>query len=244
VAVIFDVDGTLVDSERDGHRVAFNRAFEELGLPDRWGVEEYGRLLAITGGERRLDTYLAGRVEDAAQRARLAARLHARKTALFHEMVVAGLVAPRPGVLRLLDELGGAGVRLAVATTGTRAWVLPLLARVFGDARFETVITGDEAPDRKPDSSAYHLAMRELGLGPGGVVAIEDSRNGLIAARAAGLPCVVVVNDYTRHQDVAEAQLVLDGFGDEAASAVALSNPSGLALSPALDLDMLRRVVA
>ncbi|GAC1338470.1 MAG: HAD family hydrolase [Candidatus Dormibacteria bacterium] len=244
VAVIFDVDGTLVDSERDGHRVAFNRAFEEFGMPDRWEVGEYGRLLAITGGERRLDTHLARRIEDAAQRARLATQLHARKTEIFHEMVVSGMVEPRPGVLRLLDELEAAGVRLGVATTGTRAWVLPLLGRVFGATRFETVITGDEAPDRKPDPSAYHLALRELGAGPSGVVAIEDSRNGLVAARGAGLPCVVVVNDYTRGQDFSPAQLVLDGFGDSAVAATPLSNPSGLALSRVLDLTTLRQLVA
>lgn len=243
-AVIFDVDGTLVDSERDGHRVAFNRAFEELGLPDRWGVEEYGRLLAITGGERRLNTHLAGRVDDASRRARLASQVHARKTEIFHEMVVAGMIEPRPGAVRLLDELEAAGVRLAVATTGTRAWVLPLLSRVFGPKRFEAVVTGDEAPDRKPDPSAYRLAMRHLGVEASGVVSVEDSRNGLVAAHAAGLPCVVVVNDYTRHQDFDEAELVLDGYGDEAVPAVALSNPSGVAVPGVLDVVTLTRVAA
>ncbi len=211
-AVIFDVDGTLADSERDGHRVAFNLAFEELDLPYRWDVEPYGRLLAITGGQRRIQSYLEGQGVGEDERAALAPRLHARKTELFQELVAGGKVGARPGATELVDELDQAGVRLAVATTGSRAWVEPLLERLFGPDRFSPVITGDEAPERKPDPSAYLLALEELGLPAPEALAVEDSANGLRAAHDAHLACIVVVNDYTADDDFDGAELVVDSF--------------------------------
>jgi HAD superfamily hydrolase (TIGR01509 family) len=211
-AVIFDVDGTLVDSEKDGHRVASNLAFEEFGLPYRWDVGPYGNLLETTGGQQRLHRYLEGEGMGQSERDELVPRLHARKTELFRELVAAGRVAPRPGVEALLDDIERAGVRLAVATTGSRAWVEPLLQRLFGLDRFFPVITGDEAPVRKPDPSAYLQALDGLGLAPSDVVVVEDSANGLVAARAAGLACVVVVNDYTADHPLDGAALVVDTF--------------------------------
>jgi HAD superfamily hydrolase (TIGR01509 family) len=243
-AVIFDVDGTLVDSERDGHRVAFNRAFEEFGLPLRWEVDHYGRLLTITGGQRRLqaDFDRAGIPES--ERAELVPRVHARKTEIFREMAAGGQVTARPGVERLLRDLEAAGVRLGVATTGTRSWVAALLDRLFGPGRFEVVVTGDEAPERKPDPSAYHMAMERMGVAADESLSVEDSHNGLVAARAAALPCVVVVNDYTRDQDLAGADLVLDGFGDPAAPAAVLHDPHALRPPGHLDVGTLDRLHA
>ncbi len=243
-AVVLDVDGTLVDSERDGHRVAFNRAFEEAGLPDRWDVERYGELLAVTGGERRLNAYFEEQGMPEEEREELASRLHARKTEIFTEMASQGEIEPRPGVSELLDELEEAGVRLAVATTGTRKWVDPLLERLFGLERFEVIVASDEAPDRKPDPSAHRLALERLGLAASAAPGVEDSANGLEAAKASGLPCVVVVNDYTREQDFGDADLVFDGFGRPDAPASVLSDPHGLEPPGRLDVDTLRRLVA
>jgi HAD superfamily hydrolase (TIGR01509 family) len=242
-AVVFDVDGTLVDSERDGHRVAFNRAFEEAGLEDRWDVERYGELLEVTGGERRLNTHFEQRGIAEDERRELAGRLHARKTEIFIEMAREGEIEPRPGVGELLDELEEANVRLGVATTGTREWVRPLLDRLFGLERFETVVTAEEAPERKPDPSAYHVALRDLGLTASAAPAVEDSLNGLRAAKAGGLACVVVVNDYTREQDFADADLVLDGFGRRDQPAPVLADPHRLDPPGRLDVETLRRLV-
>ena len=243
-ALVFDVDGTLVDSERDGHRVAFNRAFEEAGLSHHWEVERYGDLLAVTGGERRINAYFEeqGMPED--EREELAGRLHARKTEIFTEMASRGEISPRPGVVELLGELEDAGVRLAVATTGTRTWVEPLLDRLFGIERFEVVVTSDEAPERKPDPSAFHLTLERLGLRAWAAPAVEDSANGLRAAKSAGLPCVIVVNDYTREQDFHDADLVLDGFGRPDAPVSVLADPHGLDPPGRLDVGTLRRLSA
>ena len=243
-AIVLDVDGTLVDSERDGHRVAFNRAFEEAGLPDRWDVERYGELLAVTGGERRLNAYFEeqGMPED--ERQELASRLHARKTEIFTEMASQGEIEPRPGVSELLDELEEAAVRLAVATTGSRKWVDPLLDRLFGLDRFETIVASDEAPERKPDPMAHELALERLGLRPSAAPGLEDSANGLQAAKAAGVPCVVVVNDYTREQGFDDADLVLDGFGRPDAPVAVLADPHRLEPPGRLDVDTLRRLAA
>jgi HAD superfamily hydrolase (TIGR01509 family) len=241
-AVVLDVDGTLVDSERDGHRVAFNRAFEEAGLEDRWDVELYGELLEVTGGERRINSYfeMRGMVDD--EHRELAGRLHVRKTEIFTAMAKEGEIQPRPGVGELLDELEEANVRLSVATTGTRTWVVPLLDRLFGLERFEVIITSEEAPQRKPDPSAHQMALRRLGLPAPAAPAVEDSLNGLQAAAAAGLACVVVVNDYTRGQNFRGADLVLDGFGRPDDPATVLADPHRLNPPGRLDVETLRRL--
>ena len=168
--------------------------------------------------------------------------LHARKTEIFRELIAGGLLDTRPGVTRLLDELDQAGIRVAVATTGTRAWVHPLLERLFGSGRFEVVVTGDEAPHRKPDPSAYRLTLERLGIPASAAVAIEDSRNGLVAAGGADLRCAVVVNAYTRDQDFAEAEVVIDGFGDPARPATVLHDPHGVTPPCWLGVTVLARI--
>jgi HAD superfamily hydrolase (TIGR01509 family) len=220
-AVIFDLDGTLVDSEQQGHRPAFNDAFEAFGLPDRWSRPLYRELLATTGGERRLFAWLSspessyfGRPEN--EQRQMAASLHRWKTNRVEAMAAAGTIPAREGVADWLDQLAGKGIRLAVATTGSRQWTLPLLGKVFGEDRFEVVVAGDDVARRKPDPEAYRLALRHLGLDRSAVVAVEDSGPGWEAARAAALTCVVVANDETNLPTVAGAPLVIDGFGASA----------------------------
>ncbi len=243
-AVIFDVDGTLVDSERDGHRVAFNLAFAEFGLPYSWDEELYGRLLKVTGGQHRIRGYLTEQGMDAAECEHLVPKLHDRKTQLFTGLIADGTVPVRPGVSRLLDELEAAGVTIAIATTGSRGWVEPLLERHFGLGRFAAVVTGDETTDRKPHPEAYLLALRLLSVDAAAAVAVEDSDNGVVAALAAGLPVLAVTNDYTVTQELAGAAVVLDGFGMAGSPAVARQDPAGLLTGDLVDVALLRKIAA
>jgi len=246
-AVIFDVDGTLVDSERHGHRVAFNLAFEAFDLPWRWDEDTYGHLLRITGGQRRLDIYLADEGVDEERRAELVPTLHARKTELLSELVAAGHVRLRPGVRRLVDELLGQGVRVAVATTGSRDWVDKLLSRVLDGVELATVVTGDDVDARKPDPEAFTVALERLGMTAADAVAVEDSPEGVASATGAGLACVVVLNDYTAALDPAgyeRAELVVDGFGEPAAPADVRADRVGSGWAGVLDADVLSQVWA
>ncbi|MGH9265525.1 MAG: HAD-IA family hydrolase [Acidimicrobiales bacterium] len=243
-AVIFDVDGTLVDSERHGHRVAFNRAFEEFGLPYRWDEDLYGELLHVTGGQRRIDGYLADQGMAEAERAELAKKLHRRKTEILEQMVDEGAIEVRPGAARLIEELAGEGVALAVGTTGSRRWVERLLRRVLPDVSWAAIVAGDDVSARKPDPEVFLLTLKELGLdGPRGAVVVEDSAEGLAAACAGGLCCAVVVNGYTADHDLAGADLVVDGFGRPGSGAEVLADPHGVAEGGILDATVLRTLL-
>ncbi len=235
-AVIFDVDGTLAETEHDGHRVAFNRAFAAMGLPYRWDGKTYHRLLSVAGGRERLLFFLARNADDLSeqQREELARELHRLKTLYFREIIALGGLTPRPGVLRLLDELHKAGIRLAIATTGSRDWVEPLLLTLLGKSRsdfFEIILTGEDVHAKKPSPEVYHQALEKLSLPPSQVMAIEDSRNGLLAAHAAGIACVIVRNRYSEPAEHLRAELVVDSLGEESTPAVVLSNPHAVEFS-------------
>lgn len=243
-AVIFDVDGTLVDSEREGHRVAFNRAFEQFDLPWRWDDVVYGELLHVTGGQRRLDLYLADKGVADDERADLVAGLHGAKTAIFESMVEDGAIEARPGVARLLAELTDAGCRLAIGTTGSRGWVDGLLHRVFPAISWDVVITGEDVTERKPSPEVFDLVVARLGLDdPGGAVVVEDSAAGLTAAIGAHLACAVVVNGYTTDHDRSGADLVLDGFGVPGSPSTVLSDPHDTGCTGILDGAVLRMLL-
>jgi HAD superfamily hydrolase (TIGR01509 family) len=242
-AVIFDVDGTLVDSERHGHRVAFNRAFEAFELPYRWDEDLYGELLHTTGGRRRIEGYLLDQGLEEGEAAELAPALHERKTELLEEMVDGGVIELRPGAERLVKELAGAGVARAVGTTGSRRWVERLLRHTLGDVDWDVIVAGDDVTNRKPDPEVFTTAVKELGREPEGIVVVEDSTEGLQAAQAAGLRCVVVVNGYTADHDLAGADLVLDGFGEPGAPATVLADPHATGCDGILTAGLLRTLL-
>ena len=240
--MILDVDGTLVDSERHGHRVAFNLAFEEFDLPYRWDEDEYGELLRITGGQRRLHHYLSEQGMDEDERSGLVPELHGRKSEILRDLIDDGKLEPRPGAVRLLRELQERGCALAVATTGSRSWVEHLLERLLADVHWQVVVTGDDVEERKPDPEAFTLALDRLGVGAERSVVVEDSAEGVEAARAARLACAVVVNGYTVDHDLDEAELVLDGFGEESRPARVLADRCDTGCQGVLDAATLERL--
>jgi HAD superfamily hydrolase (TIGR01509 family) len=215
-ALIWDVDGTIAETERDGHRIAFNRAFEALGLPWRWDVAAYGNLLEVAGGRERLLHFMAGRADappGAAERAALAAELHRRKNACYADIVAQGGIAARPGVLRLMDACRGEQVQLAIATTTSSANVQALMASLLGApwrCRFAAVVCGENAPLKKPHPQVYELALRLMEVAPDEAVAIEDSPNGLQSALAAGVRCGVTRSAYFRDAAFEGASWVRD----------------------------------
>ena len=213
-ALIFDVDGTLADTE-EAHRSAFNEAFRQHGLEWNWSKSKYAQLLSVTGGRERLGAFIDSLPLDALEHRALTERIpdiHKTKTDIYTSMVAAGQVSLRDGVERLIDEAARANVQLAIASTTTLANIEALLRRTLGRysmQRFAVVGAGDQVKRKKPAPEIYRFVLRELARSAPECVAIEDSSNGLKAAKTAGLYTVVTPSFWTRAEDFSAADLVL-----------------------------------
>lgn len=247
-ALLFDVDGTLADTERKGHRVAFNEAFKEAGLDWFWDEDLYGELLKVTGGKQRMRHYLDNFHEGpqpAGDVTQLIIDLHAAKNAHYQALLREGRIPLRNGVRRLIDEAREKGVIVAIATTTTPGNVTSLIESNLGkDAMdwFGVIAAGDMVPELKPAPDVFEYAMDKLGLGVEDCVALEDSRNGVRSARAAGLKTVVTVNGYTRDDDLSGADLIVSQFGEPDSPFEVLHGDAGD--SSYVDVSLLEKVLA
>ncbi|MBS0298485.1 MAG: HAD-IA family hydrolase [Proteobacteria bacterium] len=219
-AVLFDVDGTLADTEQDGHRLAFNAAFKQFDLDWDWDIDLYGELLQITGGKERIRFYLEKYKPAELNRNDLKewiASLHKTKTKHFESLMEAGSIPLRPGVARLIHELRREKIKIAIATTTTMENVTALLKSTLGEEAigwFDVIGAGDIVPLKKPAPDIYHWVLDQLELSAQQCIAVEDSENGLKSALAAHLPTLITVSGYTRLQNFSGAVAVLSDLGE------------------------------
>jgi len=223
-ALIFDCDGVLGDTELYGHLSAFNQMWQKLGVPWQWSERQYGEKLKIGGGKERMASLFADAdfralvtvPEDAEERKALIARWHKEKTAIYEGIISSGQIPARPGIKRLSEEALGAGWKLGVASTSAPAAVSAMLRRAVGEKleREFLVLSGDIVAAKKPAPDIYNLALERLQLPAANCIAIEDSRNGMLAAYAAHIPVLVTLSSYTKEENFREAAVVVDSLGD------------------------------
>ncbi|MEM7771122.1 MAG: HAD-IA family hydrolase [Cyanobacteria bacterium P01_E01_bin.6] len=252
--LIFDVDGTLAETEREGHRVAFNRAFSDAGLNWYWSEALYGALLTVAGGKERIRFFIERyqpMVEsihsDIAELSTFIAELYQAKTSHYAQLLNEGAILPRPGVIRLIHEARDAGMRLAIATTSAPQNAIALLKMMLAPEAphwFEVIAAGDIVSAKKPAPDIYQYVLRAMNVKPEECVAFEDSAHGLRAAVQVGLPTIVTMNDYTRTHDFSDAAIVVNHLGDPNHPAVIVANtidlPDCLRQSPIPYVDLAR----
>jgi len=219
-ALIFDCDGVLVDTERDGHRVAFNMAFANRNINVVWSIDEYKEMVKVAGGKERMKHYFDknGWPDDVIDREELIINLHKGKTQFFMQLIESGTLSLRPGIKRIVDEAIEHNIKLAVCSTSNEKSVNLIVHLLLGKQRksnFQSILAGDIVSRKKPDPEIYNLCAEKLSINPKNCFVVEDSRNGLIAAKSAGFNCLITTNDYTTDEDFTEADIIVNELGDE-----------------------------
>ncbi len=211
-ALIFDVDGTLAETE-ELHRKAFNETFAEFGLDWAWNQALYGELLKVAGGQNRIRHFIeTGQPKQAGDFVDRVAELHRHKTQTYGRLLAGGQIRLRPGIKDLILQAINKGVRLAIATSTSRINVDRLFAATLGEAvleHFDVICCGDDVAEVKPSPQLYLLALKKLQLPPENCLAIEDSEIGLSAARSAGIPAIITVSTYCQQDDFTGAQEIM-----------------------------------
>jgi HAD superfamily hydrolase (TIGR01509 family) len=248
-AIFFDQDGVIIDTERDGHRVTFNDTFKEFGFPFEWGVDEYHKLLQIAGGKERMKHYLQtkgfGKPVKADEVDDLIARMHKRKTAMFIEMVEAGKLPLRPGIHRFMREAIAGGIQLGVCTTSSERAAHAIAYQILKDIPFKVVLAGDVVGKKKPDPEIYNLALEKTGFQPAECLVVEDSRNGVLAGKAAGMRVLATTNIYTEQEDLSPADVIVSCLGDPGAhKAVLKKGPADIVKDGVVNVAALARLFA
>ncbi len=223
-ALIFDVDGTLAETERDGHRIAFNQAFSSVNLDWYWSVDFYGQLLEIAGGKERIKYYIFHYKpnfiypKDYDNLDQFIAYLHQTKTKYYTQLLTDQPIALRPGIKRLINEAKRDNIRLAIATTAAYPNAIALLKNSLDPEAiswFEIIAAGDIVAKKKPAPDIYLYVLEKMKLLPEECLVFEDSHQGLISATKAGLKTIITVNNYTKNQDFTGAFSVLNHLGEK-----------------------------
>jgi len=217
-AIIFDQDGVIIDTERDGHRVAFNKTFKEFGFDFEWDVDYYHELLQVAGGKERMRHHLHtkgfGREVKPEEEDELIKALHKRKTEIFIELIKEGALPLRPGIKRIMKEAMNRGLKVGICTTSNEKAAHAVAYEILKDIKFDFVLAGDVVKKKKPNPEIYLLALKKGGLKAEECIVVEDSRNGLLAAKAAGMNVVVTTNHYTEKENLREADIIVTCLGD------------------------------
>ena len=216
--IFFDQDGVIIDTERDGHRISFNETFKAFGYDFEWGVEEYHELLQIAGGKERMKHYMEKKGILAKMKPEevdeLIKKMHKAKTQSFIDLLESGKLPLRPGVRRFMKEINQAGLVIGICTTSDVNAAHTVAYKILSDIKLDFVLAGDMVSKKKPDPEIYNLALKNCALNPDECIVVEDSRNGLLAAKNAGLRVIATTNPYTEKENLHEADLILTCLGD------------------------------
>lgn len=228
-ALFFDMDGVIIDTERDGHRVAFNSAFKQFGYGFSWDEHRYHQLLQIAGGKERMRHYFNEESLfselSAAEMTQLLIDLHHCKTSIFLEMIAAGSLPLRPGIKRFMGEAMERGLDLCLCTTSTEKSARTVVETMLPEIEFNHILAGDIVTKKKPDPAIYNLALQKTGHSPEQCIVIEDSAIGVRAAKAAGIRVIATTNGYTEDEDLSTADIIVSTLGDPGGESGVLKNP-------------------
>jgi HAD superfamily hydrolase (TIGR01509 family) len=244
-AIFFDQDGVIIDTERDGHRVSFNMTFKEFGYDFDWDVDYYHELLQIAGGKERMKHHLEtkgfGKEVKPEEVDELIKAMHKRKTALFIELIESGKLPLRPGIHRFLMEAMQAGLIIGVCTTSNEQAAHAIAYKILSDIKFDFILAGDVVSKKKPDPEIYNLALSKAGVKPEECIVVEDSRNGVLAGKAAGMHVVATTNVYTEKENLNDADIIVTCLGDAQGEKGTMSRGAITGYNGVLHIDQLTK---
>ncbi len=217
-ALFFDQDGVIIETEKDGHRVAFNRAFREFGLDITWEEGYYRKLLHVGGGKERIGYYLEKAGFSGYEYNRdpdsFIKQIHLRKTELFIELIKSGQLPLRPGIRRLMEEINKRGLFLGICTTSNEKAANAVVEYMLQGIKIDLLLAGDVVSKKKPDPEIYLMALEESGIAAEHAFVVEDSEIGVTAGKNAGLSVIATVNGYTENENLDHADIIVDSLGD------------------------------
>jgi len=240
-AIFFDVDGTIVDTEKDGHRVAFNEAFKQFGINADWSVQKYHKLLQVAGGKERMKSFFLEEGMDLLPKGKTLdeciPQLHLSKTEIFVSLIENRRLPLRPGIKRIMQQANERDIKIGICTTSNEKAAKAILSSLLSEIKIDFILAGDVVRNKKPDPEIYYLALQKAGVSNREALVVEDSENGVLAAKAAGLKTIVTVNEYTRNENLSQADVVISSFGNDHEITQILDGKITLSSKQQVDID-------